>query len=204
MRTSFIFPFEGRLVHEGLAALVAWRIANLRPATLNLAANDWGFELSGRHPLRYDAQEWKQLFHPNNLLEDLLNCLNSTEMARRHFREIARIAGLISATGRTTRQTQASAGLIYDVLLEHDGDNMLLDQARREVLEQQFEFQRLSSTLESICAKHIRIVKTPHITPLAFPIWATLVQSRLSTQDWLDRITAMAQELEHSASFVPK
>jgi ATP-dependent Lhr-like helicase len=147
---------------------------------------------------------WKQLFHPNNLLEDLLSCLNSTEMTRRHFREIARVAGLISATGRTTRQTQASAGLIYDVLLEHDGNNMLLSQARREVLEQQFEFQRLSSALESISSKQIRIMKTSHITPLAFPIWATLVQSRLSTHNWLDRITAMAQELECSASPSPR
>ncbi len=201
---TFIFPFEGRLVHEGLAALVAWRIANRRPTTLNLAATDWGFELSGRHPLHFDSHMWKQLFHPNNLLEDLLSCLNSTEMTRRHFREIARVAGLISATGRTTRQTQASAGLIYDVLLEHDGNNMLLSQARREVLEQQFEFQRLSSALESISSKQIRIMKTSHITPLAFPIWATLVQSRLSTHNWLDRITAMAQELECSASPSPR
>ncbi len=197
---TFIFPFAGRLVHEGLAALVAWRIASRRPTTLTFAATDWGFALSGREPLATDERTWRQLFSPANLLEDLLGCLNGTEMARRHFREIARVAGLVSGAGRSSRQTQASAGLLYDVLLEHDGDNMLLAQARREVLEQQFEFQRLHEALDAIATKEIRIVPTPRISPLAFPIWAAFVQSRLTTQGWLERITAMATELEQAAA----
>ena len=197
---TFIFPFAGRLVHEGLAALVAWRIASRRPTTLTFAATDLGFALSGREPLATDERTWRQLFSPANLLEDLLGCLNGTEMARRHFREIARVAGLVSGAGRSSRQTQASAGLLYDVLLEHDGDNMLLAQARREVLEQQFEFQRLHEALDAIATKEIRIVATPRISPLAFPIWAAFVQSRLTTQGWLERITAMATELEQAAA----
>ena len=197
---TFIFPFAGRLVHEGLAALVAWRIASRRPTTLTFAATDWGFALSGREPLATDERTWRQLFSPANLLEDLLGCLNGTEMARRHFREIARVAGLVSGAGRSSRQTQASAGLLYDVLLEHDGDNMLLAQARREVLEQQFEFQRLHEALDAIATKEIRIVAMPRISPLAFPIWAAFVQSRLTTQGWLERITAMATELEQAAA----
>ena len=197
---TFIFPFAGRLVHEGLAALVAWRIASRRPTTLTFAATDWGFALSGREPLATDERTWRQLFSPANLLEDLLGCLNGTEMARRHFREIARVAGLVSGAGRSSRQTQASAGLLYDVLLEHDGDNMLLAQARREVLEQQFEFQRLHEALDAIATKEIRILATPRISPLAFPIWAAFVQSRLTTQGWLERITAMATELEQAAA----
>lgn len=200
---TFVFPFAGRLVHEGLAALVAWRIASHRPTTLTFAATDWGFELSGREPLTHDERLWRQLFSSANLLEDLLACLNGTEMARRHFREIARVAGLIPGAGRTSRQTQASAGLLYDVLLEHDDGNMLLAQARHEVLEQQFEFQRLHQALDTIATKKIGIIETPRISPLAFPIWAAFVQSRLTTQGWLERITAMATELEHAAASSP-
>jgi ATP-dependent Lhr-like helicase len=197
---TFVFPFEGRLVHEGLAALVAWRIARDRPSTLSFAATDWGFELSGREPLDFNERRWRQLLSPTNLLEDLLACLNGTEMARRHFREIARVAGLVSGARRSDRQTQASAGLIFDVLSEHDGGNMLLAQARREVLEQQFEFRRLHGALAAIGTKDIRVVETPRISPLAFPIWAAFVQSRLTTQGWLERISGMAEELERAAS----
>ncbi len=196
----FVFPFEGRLVHEGLASLIAWRIARAKPATLTLACNDWGFELAGRDAMITDDRTWRRLLSPANLLEDLLACLNSTEMARRHFREIARVAGLVSGSQQSDRQTQASAGLIFDVLAEHDADNMLLAQARREVLEQQFEFRRLHDALDAVAAKEIRIVDTPRISPLAFPIWAEFVQSRLTTKDWLTRITDMARELEQAAT----
>ena len=41
----FVFPFEGRLVHEGLGALIAWRIAQLTPITFSIGMNDYGFEL---------------------------------------------------------------------------------------------------------------------------------------------------------------
>ena len=195
----FVFPFAGRLVHEGLAALVAWRIARSTPSTLTLACNDWGFELSGPDAVVADERAWRRLLSPVNLLDDLLACLNSTEMARRHFREIARVAGLVAGGSRSDRQTQASAGLIFDVLAEHDAGNMLLAQARREVLEQQFEFRRLHDAVEAIAGKDIRVVSTPRISPLAFPIWAEFVQSRLSTKDWLARITDMARDLEQAA-----
>ena len=196
---AFVFPFAGRLVHEGLASLVAWRLASRKPATLTLAFNDWGFEIAGRDPLPDATAEWRRLFSPVNLLDDLMSCLNSTEMARRHFREIARVAGLVQGNGRSDRQTQASAGLIYDVLTEHDAGNMLLAQARREVLERQFEFRRLAGAVERIAAQEIRVVETPRLTPLAFPIWAEFIQSRLTTKDWLARITDMARELEQAA-----
>jgi ATP-dependent Lhr-like helicase len=200
---AFLFPFAGRLVHEGLAALVAWRIAQRKPSTFTMAATDWGFELAGREPLFAHDREWRQVLSPANLLEDLLACLNGTEMARRHFREIARVAGLVAGGRRTNRQTQSSAGLIFDVLSEHDGGNMLLAQTRREVLEQQFEFGRLREVVETIATKTIRIVDTPRLSPLAFPIWAEQVQSRLTTQGWLERITEMARELEQAAGATP-
>ena len=196
---AFVFPFAGRLVHEGLASLVAWRLASRAPSTLTLAFNDWGFELAGRAALPATAAEWRRLLSPLNLLDDLMSCLNSTEMARRHFREIARVAGLVQAGGRSDRQTQASAGLIYDVLAEHDAGNLLLAQARREVLERQFEFQRLAAAVDRIATQEIHVVETPRLTPLAFPIWAEFIQSRLTTKDWLERITDMARELEQAA-----
>ena len=195
----FVFPFEGRLVHEGLAALLAWRIANRTPSTLMLAANDWGFELSGAKRLELEARDFRQLFKPGDLLEDLFACLNGTEMTKRQFREIARVAGLIQGGQRSARQTQASAGLIFDVLAEHDAENMLLGQARREVLEQQFEYQRLAESLEAIASREIVVVDTPRLSPLAFPIWAEQIQSRLSTQSWRERIVQMAAELEQAA-----
>ena len=205
---AFLYPFEGRLVHEGLAALVAWRIAQQSPATLVFTVNDWGFQILGRQrlgPVGPAGGEtfWRRVLSPANLLEDLLACLNGTEMARRQFREIARVAGLIAGGGsgrKGERNLQASAGLLFDVLEEHDPDNMLLEQARREVLEAQFEYRRLHAALERMVAEEIVIVEPSRLSPLGFPLWAEQIQSRLSTQGWLERITDMARELEEKAA----
>jgi ATP-dependent Lhr-like helicase len=155
--------------------------------------------MHSRTPVSLFVPARRQDKDEHRVLEDLLECLNTTEMARRHFREVARVAGLVSGAQRSQRQTQASAGLIFDVLCEHDAGNMLLEQTRREVLEQQFEFQRLKESLDKIARQEIVIVETPRLSPLAFPIWAEQIQSRLSTQDWLAQIAGMAQELETAA-----
>jgi ATP-dependent Lhr-like helicase len=204
---AFLYPFAGRLVHEGLAALVAWRIAQHTPATLVWTVNDWGFQILGRQrfastPAARAESFWRRMLSPDLLLEDLLACLNGTEMARRQFREIARVAGLIAGQtpGRKgDRNLQASAGLLFDVLEEHDPGNMLLEQARREVLETQFEYSRLRGALERVAHAEITVVEPSRLSPLAFPLWAEQIQSRLSTQGWLERITEMAKELEETA-----
>src|SRR5690606_31780123 len=91
----YFFPVEGRLVHEGMAALFAYRISRLKPITFTLAANDWGFELLSPEPAPLGEALEKGLLSPHNLFEDVPASLNATEMARRQFREIARVAGLV-------------------------------------------------------------------------------------------------------------
>ncbi|RYF70820.1 MAG: DEAD/DEAH box helicase, partial [Comamonadaceae bacterium] len=77
------------------------------------------------------------------LLHEVLASLNATEMARRRFREIARVSGLIfqSHPGerRSARQLQASAQLFFEVFRKYDSSNMLLRQADEEVLSQELD-----------------------------------------------------------------
>src|SRR5690606_21959398 len=105
--------------HEGMAALFAYRISRLKPITFTLAANDWGFELLSPEPAPLGEALEKGLLSPHNLFEDVPASLNATEMARRQFREIARVAGLVFAgypgAPKSARQLQASSGLFFDV-----------------------------------------------------------------------------------------
>ena len=41
----FMYPFEGRLIHEVMAALIAYRLSLIKPLTFTIAMNDYGFEL---------------------------------------------------------------------------------------------------------------------------------------------------------------
>ena len=91
----FIYPFEGRLVHEGLAALLAFRLARTTPATVTMASNEYGFELLTPTDAPWEEALADDVLSNAGLLDDLLGALNAAEMARRQFREIARIAGLV-------------------------------------------------------------------------------------------------------------
>jgi ATP-dependent helicase Lhr and Lhr-like helicase len=200
----FVFPFEGRSVNEGLASLLAYRLSRKAPASITITPNDYGFELLSSVPFDLDESGWRELLSTDRLRDDLLECLNTGELARRQFRDIARVAGLVfqgyPGAPRTARQLQASSGLLYDVFVEYDAGNMLLDQARREVLDRQLETGRLARVLARLANKRLLVNYTPRLTPLAFPLWAARIQtSHLTSERWTNRIHRMIAQLERAA-----
>ena len=197
----FVFPFAGRLVNEGLATLVAARWAREAPRTFSVATNEYGFELLGPEPLPVDAPTLRRLLAPANLLEDLLAAINVSELARRQFRGIARIAGLVDVgpprRGKSTRQLQASTALVYDVLRQYDAGSLLLAQAEREVLESQLELAPLRAALERAAASELLLRQPRRLTPLSFPLWAERLQTQtVSTETWQERVERAARQLE--------
>ena len=89
---AFVYPFAGRLVHEGLATLCAFRLARNEPRSIGIAFNDYGFELHCAQEFALDEEGWRELLEPRTLLPDLIECMNVHELARRQFREISRVA----------------------------------------------------------------------------------------------------------------
>jgi ATP-dependent Lhr-like helicase len=202
---AFIFTLAGRLANEGLGALIAHRIARGRPSSIGINANDYGFALSSRSRLPRDEMSWRPLLSAEELVEDLLVCVNGSELARRRFREIARIAGLIFAgypgQPKPMRHLQASSELYYEVFRGFDPENLLLHQAQREVLDSELEVARLREALERASTRSIRIVETERFTPLAFPLWVDRIRAQqLSTERWMDRVARMAARLEQAAT----
>ncbi|MEM7259110.1 MAG: DNA ligase-associated DEXH box helicase, partial [Pseudomonadota bacterium] len=204
----FCFPFAGRLAHEGLAMLLAHRLSTRFTMTLTLQINDYGFELQSPEPIEQHLpltkSALKPFFNADNLVEDILASVNSGEIARRQFRGIARIAGLVfngyPGRSKSARQIQASSGLLFDVFQNYDQDNLLLEQARREVLEQQLEVQRIRDCLTRIDQLQWHITSPARLTPLSFPLWAESVQSQtFSSESFQQRIERMLKSLEKDA-----
>lgn len=205
----FCFPFAGRLAHEGLAMVVALRLAAITPLTFTLQINDYGFELQSPDPFSPDIDQLKSVFSTTNLLDDILGSINSSEIAKRRFRDIARIAGLVfdgyPGRSKTSKQVQASSSLIFDVLVNYDESNLLLDQARREVLEQQLEYSRLENALQGLKKRKWHLLYPSRLTPLSFPLWAESVNSQtMSSQSFSQRIQSVLNELEQAAEVIPE
>ena len=206
----FLYPFAGRAVHAGLASLLAYRIAKNQANTFSIALNDYGFELLA--PVEVDwashftASEGQgiALFSTNFLLEDIVASLNATELSQRRFREIARIAGLVfqgyPGQPKSTRQLQASSSLFFEVFRKHDAGNLLLNQAQREVLEQELELTRLRATLEEIQKRVISFHPLLRPTPFSFPLMVERFREKLSTEKLSDRIARLVRDLDKAAT----
>jgi len=196
----FVFPFEGRLVHEAMAAVLAYRISLIIPITFSFAMNDYGFELLSDQPIPLDDSNAYTLFSPANLFEDIRRSLNSVEMAKRKFRDIAVIGGLIfqgfPGEQKKARHLQSSASLLFNVFSEYDPHNLLLRQAYNEVMEQQMEEQRLRDMLERIQQGKIIITFPKRLTPFCFPIKVDSMREDLSSEKLEERVKRMQLQLE--------
>jgi ATP-dependent helicase Lhr and Lhr-like helicase len=199
----FFYPFEGRVVHEILAALIAYRISRNQPITLSIAMNDYGFELLADTEIDIEGALEADLFSVEGVLDDIEAALNETEMARRKFRDIASIAGLVfqGFPGKPlgSRHLQSSAQVIFDTLRQYEPDNLLLRQAFDEVLDFQVVESRLMDTLHRIRSQKLQLQYPPKFTPFAFPIMVDRMREKISSEKLEDRVARMTLELERYA-----
>ena len=163
--------------------------------------NDYGFELLA--PKTYPFEELLDLYGDDllalgNLESDLQQALNFSELCRRRFRAIAQVSGLISQAmpgqNKTGGQLQISAALLFDVFQKHEPGSLLLEQAQREVLEEQLEAQRLQAALERMASCTWRVERIARPGPLAFPLLVERLNSRLSNESLLDRVQRLINE----------
>ena len=199
----FIYPFAGRNAHIGLGSLLAWRLAKDAPNTFSISINDYGFELLSALPVDPAPLRDQSLFDEGDLLHDVFASLNSSELARRRFREIARVSGLIS-TGypgqpKSTRQLQASSTLFYEVFRKYDADNMLLTQAQSEVLSQELDIKRLAEVLARMRQQKVAYVDLAVPSPFALPLMVERFREKLSTEKLKDRLDRMLKDMERAA-----
>lgn len=192
---AIFYPFEGRYVHEALASLMAYRISLLSPITFSLAYNDYGFELLSDKEIDMQQVLDNSLFTPTHLHADLQHSLNATEMARRKFRDIAVISGLVFTgyPGKAVKAKHLQSGsqLIFEVFRDYEPDNLLFQQAYRETFEHQLEEGRLLLALERIERQEVVWKQCEKPTPFSFPIITDRLRERLSSETLAERIKKM-------------
>lgn len=194
----FMYPFEGRLVHEVMAPLIAYRISRLYPISFSMAMNDYGFELFSDSEIHLNTAQLHHILERKNLMADVVSSINATEMAKRKFRDIAVIAGMVvqKVFGRqkSNKSLQTSSGILFNVLTEHDPENLLLRQAYMEVFNQQLEEPRLIAAFNRINRSKIIYRTATRFTPLSFPIKVDSLRQSLSSEDLTKRIAKLQSD----------
>jgi ATP-dependent helicase Lhr and Lhr-like helicase len=196
----FVYPFAGRYVHLGLASLIAWRLAKDAPNTFSISINDYGFELLSAEPVDAALLLDGRVLDGSQLMADVLASLNSSELARRRFREIARVAGLVftgyPGAPKSTKQLQASSSLFYDVFRKYDSGNLLLSQADREVLAQELDLRRLAASLKRMRGQRIEAMELRAPSPFALPLMVERFREQLTTEKLADRLARILKDAE--------
>ena len=196
---AFVYPFEGRLVHQAMAALLAYRLSRTLPISFSIAMNDYGFELLSDQPIPLDESNCRELFNPERWYLDLQRSINATELSKRKFRDIAVIAGLIiqgyPGAKKKQRHLQNSTSLIYEVLRNEEPNHLLLQQAYNDVLTYEVEAERLYHALERIYNQSIVITRPRQLTPFCFPIKVDSLREQLTSEKLEDRIKRMQAQL---------
>ena len=137
--------------------------------------NDYGFELLSDQDIPIQQALKEGLFSAKNLLKDIKSSLNNSELAKRRFREIAQIAGLVfqgyPGQGRTTRHLQLSSSLFFEVFQSYEPDHLLLQQAIDEVL-----FFSLMKSGSGKCSTEFKldisnIERPSDLLRMPFPLW---------------------------------
>lgn len=199
---ALFYPFAGWLVHHALGPLLAYRLTRYMPATLTVTVNDYGIEFLTDHtkPLDVLIEQWQDLLNPENLMADLTQAINLSELVRRQFRATARIAGWLfeGYPGRTksTRALQSSAGLLFDVLSQYDPDHVLLQQARLDVWLDWCDLPRLQTTLQRMSHQPIEQVLLNQPSPMALPLMIERLEARLSSETVATRLRKLTADFD--------
>ncbi len=194
----YVYPFEGRNVHEGLGFLWAYRFSQMQKATFTVSVNDYGFEILAPKDYPFQALFSQDFFSTRNLYEEIKESLNISELTQRRFRGISQVAGLVfkgyPGSKKTANQVQISSSLIYEVFTKYEPDNLLLVQAEREVIEEQMEAPRLTAALKRMRNLELVWMTVKRPSPLGFPLLVERLSSRLTNESLRDRIERLKQQ----------
>jgi len=190
-----VYPFEGRMVHEGLAILLAYRLSKQAPRSISMAVNDYGLELLSEENFWPGEPCFREMLDTRDLYKDIMSGMNASELARRRFREIAVISGLVfrGMPGKPMkeRHLQMGTSLLFNVFRDYEPDNILYQQAHEETMAFQLEESRLRDAMVRMQSQEIVFRSPDKFSIFSFPIVADRLRSRLSSEKLEDRIAKM-------------
>ena len=169
--------------------------------SFDISMNDYGFELLSDQEIPIEEALERGLMSLDNLSDDIYRSANITEMARRKFRDIANIAGLVfnGYPGKQvkTRHLQASSQLFFSVFTDYDPDNLLLRQAFDEVMIFQMEQLRMMDALKRMNEQKVVIKELERLSPFCFPIYAeSLQREKLSNEQFEDKVKKIIRSFD--------
>lgn len=186
------YSFAGRNANQTLGLLLSQQMEASALLPLGFVANDYAVAFWGLAPILKPQHLINEGFSQPNTSQ----WIEGSQMAKRAFRDIAVISGLVErrhpGKKKTGRQVTMSTDLIYDVLRNHEPDHILLHATRREVLGKLTDIDRLRDMIEAKPIKHRILAK---ISPLAVPLILEIGIEKIKGKAEFALLDSLAREI---------
>ena len=162
-----LYSFAGRNANQTFGLLLTQAMEQQELMPLGFVASDYGVAIWGLRAVIDAAALIKAALDA----PAVDSWIAASQMAKRAFREVAVIAGLVERNHpgkrKTGRQVTVSTDLIYEVLKRHEPDHILLRATRADVETKIAEIDRLEEQLRHLPVKHLKLQR---VSPLAIPL----------------------------------
>ena len=162
-----IYSFAGRNANQTLGLLLTHAMEAKDLLPLGFVASDYALAVWG---LR-SVEDVRGLLENALDTQSIEDWITRSQMAKRAFREVAVIAGLVerayAGKRKTGRQVTVSTDLIYEVLLRHEPTHILLRATRNDVETRIADIDRLTKELKPLQLMHLRLDRP---SPLSIPL----------------------------------
>jgi ATP-dependent Lhr-like helicase len=166
-----LYTFEGRKANQTLGMLVTRRMERAKLRPLSFTVTDYGLAISSISAVA--ERDMATLIGPDILADELEEWIVESPMLKRSFRHVAMVSGLTeqnhARSRKSLKQVTFSTDLIYDTLLRHEPDHILISMARADAERELLDIPRLTDLLMNFRDKHVfKLLTRP--SPFAIPI----------------------------------
>ncbi len=186
-RHYFFHCLVGRAANEALSRVVALRLGRLRGGNAIATPDDYGFVLTVAPQQAIAEADLPGLLSPEGFADDLQQVLSRSDLLRYHFRNAAQTGLMVYRNyfgeKKPLRKVQWSTDVIFNVLLEHEPDHLLLREARRDAVHTYLDLDLALNYLETIRTRPHRLRAIDQVPPLSFALFATKIKEALLVED---------------------
>ncbi len=183
----FFHSLIGRSANDALSRIVAWRVQERVGGNALVTIDDYGFLLSLKRQQELSLEAWQECFRRENAEADMAQALRGAELVRWQFRGVAQtglmVPRALPGKERSRKQIRFSSELLFRVLLEHEPDHPLLEEAYRQATHVFLDVDRAHAFLAQVHADQWRMVEVPIVTPFGFQMYVSRIKEAMMFED---------------------
>jgi ATP-dependent Lhr-like helicase len=198
----FFHSLIGRSANDALSRVISHRLNEAVGGNALVTIDDYGFLLTLRPFQKLGLEEWRELFHPEDVAKDLRAALKESALVKWQFRGVAQTGLMVPrnlpGAERKLKQLRWSSEILFKVLSAHEPDHPLLEQAYREAEHVFLDLPRAQDFLNRVHKMEWDLIEVPVVTPFSFGIYASKIKEGMMLEDPEEAIERLWKEFERA------